>query len=117
MVMTRAAHIAFKPEHKVALLCLSSNGQFLSWADQSGLVSLATVSEDQTLDVKGIWHSSGTVVGLCLRGQRAYVLDDVEGLSCVNREGEVDQEYAGITGLFPILSNPSMVPRYTRVWF
>jgi hypothetical protein len=107
MVMTRAAHIAFKPEHKVALLCLSSNGQFVSWADQSGLVSLATVSEDQTLDVKGIWHSSGTVVGLCLRGQRAYVLDDVEGLSCVNREGEVDWHVPVAGGGFSLHKGPT----------
>jgi len=107
MVMTRAANIAFKPEHKITMLCLSSSGQFLSWADQSGSVSLASVGKNQTLDVKGNWHAPGTVVGLCLRGQRAYVLDDVEGLFCVNQQGEVDWHVPVAGGGFSLHEGPT----------
>ena len=107
MVMTRAANIAFKPEHKITMLCLSSSGQFLSWADQSGSVSLASVGKNHTLDVKGNWHAPGTVVGLCLRGQRAYVLDDVEGLFCVNQQGEVDWHVPVAGGGFSLHEGPT----------
>ena len=107
MVMTRAANIAFKPEHKITMLCLSSSGQFLSWADQSGSVSLASVGKNHTLDVKGNWHAPGTVVGLCLRGQRAYVLDDVEGLFCVNQQGEVDWHVPVAGGGFSLHEGPA----------
>ena len=89
------------------MLCLSSSGQFLSWADQSGSVSLASVGKNHTLDVKGNWHAPGTVVGLCLRGQRAYVLDDVEGLFCVNQQGEVDWHVPVAGGGFSLHEGPA----------
>ena len=89
------------------MLCLSSSGQFLSWADQSGSVSLASVGKNHTLDVKGNWHAPGTVVGLCLRGQRAYVLDDVEGLFCVNQQGEVDWHVPVAGGGFSLHEGPT----------
>lgn len=104
--MTRAARIVFKPEHKVILLCLSSNGKFLFWADQSGMVSLATVDDHNVLDANATWTSSGKIVGLCSRGVRAYALDDVDGLSCLNLQGELDWQAPVPGGGFSLHKGP-----------
>ena len=88
MVHTRLTQVAAKPEHKVTQLCLSSSGTFLAWAEQGGHVCLGSLSATHSIEVTSRWSASGTVVGLCTRGERAYALDDVDGLTCLNQDGE-----------------------------
>ena len=88
MVHTRLTQVATKPEHKVTQLCLSSSGTFLAWAEQGGHVCLGSLSATHSIEVTSRWSASGTIVGLCTRGERAYALDDVDGLTCLNQDGE-----------------------------
>ena len=89
MVQTLSATIAFTPERKVTHLCLAGDASFLAWAEQGGKVSLAPLEDHVLGEVSGVWNNTAAIVGLCSRGNRVFALDELNGLTCLDAEGEV----------------------------
>lgn len=89
MVQTLSATIAFTPERKVTHLCLAGDTSFLAWAEQGGRVSFGTLEHHLPGEVSAVWHNTATVVGLCSRGNRLFALDELNGLTCLDDEGQV----------------------------
>ena len=97
MVQTLSATIAFTPERKVTHLCLAGDASFLAWAEQGGKVSLAPLEDHVLGEVSGVWNNTAAIVGLCSRGNRVFALDELNGLTCLDAEGEVAWFY-GVPG-------------------
>lgn len=107
MVKTRAVRVSFKPEQKVEHLCLSSDGACLVWAEQGGAVSIAISAENEDHRIAGVWNAPGGVVGMCLRGDRTFVLDDTDGLSCLNSKAESEWHLTIPGGGFSLHQGPN----------
>ena len=88
-MLSRNAFIAFKPQAKVTALALSNDGKVSVWAEGDGLVCIS----NQKTDIDGsnllYWKSNSKVTGLILNDDRIFVLDELEGLSCLDLQGKV----------------------------
>ena len=89
MVQTLSAHVAFRPEAKVTHLCLAGDESFLVWAEKGGRVSIGTFTDDASKNTSIHWKGQSTVVGLCSRADRLFVLDDMTGLTCLDSDAHV----------------------------
>ncbi|RJU80030.1 MAG: hypothetical protein DWC09_08245 [Candidatus Poseidoniales archaeon] len=85
-------HVAFQPESKVTSLVLSLNGDIAAWAEGDGQVFIAR-HEHATFSVTGTWKAPSMVRGMVLRGNSLYVLDDANGLSCLDINGNVGWQF------------------------
>jgi hypothetical protein len=106
MVATLTTRVAFRPEQKVTHLALAGDGSFLAWAEQGGLVSIASLRDGEVSESRATWSTDASIVGLATRGSRLFVLDDLNGLTCLASDGSVAWFFEVAGGGFSLHEGP-----------
>ena len=87
-MLSREPVVAFSPQSKVTALALSSNGITSVWSEGEGLVCISHQTVEVNKEDLIHWKSPGKVKDLIIFNENIFVLDELEGLTCLDFSGK-----------------------------